>query len=185
MVFKVTFILLFLVSTKISAQSSKIDFEIKFSYGMHRDPINGIFLNDSGLLAGRFFYEKKIFKTRAVYKTFFIPYEELDYLILYRLTLLLELNSFFYNMEDFTPDSGQFWHPPSIQITHNGRINYILDYYMQSDNEKNGRNYDRYLINELVFLLNDLIPETKNEFRINPPYNMPTAQEILMDKQSK
>lgn len=162
------------------AQGTSIDFEIRYELGKHHDPINGISLNDTGLFVGRSFYKEKLFKSGFVYETLFIPYNELDSIVLYRLKVFLELNDYLLNIKSFILEQEQPWSPPVIIIKRRGNERLLIDYMFHIKHTKE-RNYDRYLVNELLFLLNDLIPEKHASLRAGMPYYKPKPEDILKD----
>lgn len=176
-------ILLFfaLFPSSFFAQGISIDFEILYKRsGPHFNPINGISLNDTGLFAGNFFYQEKLFRSGFVYKTLFIPYNELNSIVLYRLKVFLELNYYLLDIKSFVYEQEQRYPPIIIIIKRQGYERRLIDYMFHEEHTKE-RNYDRYVLNELLFLLNDLIPEKHANFRPGIPYYKPRPEDILKD----
>lgn len=144
-------------------QQDSIEVLIKVEYGWRHNPIQGVELSDSGLFVGKFIPTKRMFakSIKFKYKSIFIPKSKLNKTLIGRIKTFLAYNNYFENIGNITsqvtgnPTYFKVYVPCSKKYTE------ILDYYGGEVSRR-----DRYLLNELMHRLNQIIPNKYEVFRM-------------------
>ncbi len=158
---------LFLVLNN-NSDSKKIEYSIVVKgTGVYKKFV-GYQIDNEGLRVGAYFFRNRIFKhDDFVYDSAHVPIDKISQKSLYRLFMFLDTHEF---LEDlYFKNEVPCGRATTINIKNEGEgIDYIIidnEYCLEQCFDTN-----RYLLNELFFLLNDLIPEGLEKFHLNANY---------------
>lgn len=147
------------------------NFKLIINQDTNGPKFEGVRIDTNGLMLGKYFYKKKMFSNyNFEYKSVSIALNDLDPLSLYRLEMFLIHNDNLKNIDVGSSFEVQRCSRQNIYTIVNGKVeNHIID----TNYCKNKcYNIDIYLLDELEYIVNNIIPEKHKEFRL-PSYNFP------------
>lgn len=154
------FAALTLFGSPCADQELSLTVEIQFA-GDFGPEFSGYRLENDTLFLGKYFWKSTWFKgTVSYYKSVSVPIEELDQIVLQRIRMLISYNEFFVQDSNlFAETTGK----PTVYKVRSGpggRLVTIIDYqYFEGVVSK-----QRYLLTELHYLMNELIPDRYKKF---------------------
>lgn len=164
---KVLFLYLLLsISTGYQYKFKSEDFKLVIDYKRNGLAFEGVKMDKEGLTLGRYFYENRFLsKPSFEYESILISLNDLDPIALYRLEMFLFHNNNLKNIDISSFFEVQRCPQKNVYfIRNNGEENLIVDTnYCQNP----CYNVDVYLLDELEYLVNNIIPERYEKFRLS------------------
>lgn len=164
------FILFFITFSSLPVRSiaqvqNNFKLELLIEYPGYGSRFEGLLLDSNGLYLARYSLKKRLFvrDTEFTYDSLLVPMSSLNKVLLYRLQMFLKAHEMLKEVRFNSEFEGDCARPIKYQLKYGQETIVVFDNefcYDQCDN------INRYIINELHILLNELIPKKYSKFRI-------------------